>query len=198
MFHIAGITPEAPNAEVALNGKEPVSRIMLHASDMMDAWISLDSSAAEEIGLVALGNPHFSLTECARLATIVSQDEGQINENVKLVITMGREMKSQSDAAGYTAILERFGASFITDTCWCMITEPIIPTQRSALITNSGKYAHYAPGLVNRQVRFSNLAGCLSAARTGRAPSLPKFARERPAHIRTFATIQRMLKSIVK
>ena len=35
---------------------------------------------------------------------------------------------------------------------------------------NSAKYAHYAPGLVNRLVRFDSMAGCVEAARTGRQP----------------------------
>ena len=37
-----------------------------------------------------------------------------------------------------------------------------------ALITNSAKYAHYAPGLVNQLVGFDSMAGCVEAARTGR------------------------------
>jgi hypothetical protein len=44
-----------------------------------------------------------------------------------------------------------------------------------ALITNSGKYAHYAPGLINRDVRFSTMAGCVAAARSGKAPSTPSW-----------------------
>jgi len=34
-------------------------------------------------------------------------------------------------------------------------------------MTNSGKYAHYAPGLSNRTVRFGSLADCVLTARTG-------------------------------
>jgi hypothetical protein len=36
-------------------------------------------------------------------------------------------------------------------------------------MTNSGKYAHYAPGLSGREVRFGSLADCAAAARTGHA-----------------------------
>ena len=35
------------------------------------------------------------------------------------------------------------------------------------LLTNSGKYAHYGPGLVDREVRFNTTAACVEAARTG-------------------------------
>ncbi len=40
-------------------------------------------------------------------------------------------------------------------------------------MTNSGKYAHYAPGLSGRAVRFGSLEDCVSAAVTGRAPASP-------------------------
>jgi predicted aconitase len=38
------------------------------------------------------------------------------------------------------------------------------------LMTNSGKYAHYAPGLCGREVRFGSLSDCADAAETGAAP----------------------------
>jgi hypothetical protein len=45
-------------------------------------------------------------------------------------------------------------------------------------MTNSGKYAHYGPGLSGRAVRFGSLADCASAAVTGTAPkTLPPWLR---------------------
>jgi hypothetical protein len=37
------------------------------------------------------------------------------------------------------------------------------------LMTNSGKYAHYAPGLVGRNVHFASLAQCVESACIGLA-----------------------------
>ena len=90
-------------------------------------------------------------------------------------------MLEQAEAAGHALTLSEFGVEFINDTCWCMLGDvvPFPPIQSArTLITNSGKYAHYAPGLVNRsgfKVRYSGLAGCVAAARTGRAPPRPPF-----------------------
>ena len=42
-------------------------------------------------------------------------------------------------------------------------------TASQALITNSAKYAHYAPGLVDRRVRFNTMAACVEAATRARA-----------------------------
>ena len=51
-----------------------------------------------------------------------------------------------------------------------MLTEPVVPPAAVTLVTNSAKFAHYAPGLVGRQVRFASLEGCVAAALTGRVP----------------------------
>ena len=83
------------------------------------------------------------------------------------MVTCGRAVHEQATAAGHVATLERFGACLITDTCWCMLGEPVVPPGSRNLMTNSGKYAHYAPGLAGRQVHFGNLAACVEAACTG-------------------------------
>jgi hypothetical protein len=43
----------------------------------------------------------------------------------------------------------------------------VIPPTARNLMTNSGKYAHYAPGLVGRRVHFASLAECVHSAVTG-------------------------------
>lgn len=86
------------------------------------------------------------------------------------MITSSRQVVAQAEAAGHLATLQAFGARLVTDTCWCMLDEPLVPPGARTLMTNSAKYAHYAPGLVGRQVRFAGLAGCVEAAVGGRAP----------------------------
>ena len=121
----------------------------------------LDSGAPdEEIQCVALGNPHFSETECALLAELVSDGGGPKHPEVAVVATMGRQVFEHASEQGLIDVLQRFGVHFITDTCWCMLTEPVVPVHARTLITNSAKYAHYAPGLVGKRVRMANLRQC--------------------------------------
>ena len=49
-----------------------------------------------------------------------------------------------------------------------MLRSPVVPAEASTLVTNSAKYAHYAPGLVGKRVRFASLEGCVQAAVSGR------------------------------
>ncbi len=158
MFHIAGITPEA-------NGQAPGRAVSFSLSDLATTWESLDTAGDAAIELVSLGNPHFSLSEFARLAGLV---RGRMRSpGVSVVVTCGRAVQLAARDAGYIAEIERFGATIMTDTCWCMIGEPMVPPAARTLMTNSGKYAHYAPGLVGRAVRFGGLAACVEAACSG-------------------------------
>jgi predicted aconitase len=165
MFHIVGVTPEAPELDTALGGVPARRQVSVSREDLARAWRELDSAPEAAVQLVSLGNPHFSLSECARLAALCC---GRVKHaDVALVITMGRAINTQARADGHLAVLEAFGAQIITDTCWCMLGEPVVPTGSSTLMTNSGKYAHYAPGLVNRKVHFGSLANCVEAACSG-------------------------------
>ena len=61
------------------------------------------------------------------------------------MITSSRQVVAQAEAAGHLATLRAFGARLVTDTCWCMLDEPLVPPGARTLMTNSAKYAHYAP-----------------------------------------------------
>jgi len=168
MFHLVGLTPEAPDLQSVLKD-EDAEVIDLHGEDLRNVWQDLDAdSSCGVVDLVALGNPHFSLEEHGRMVELC---EGrQKHPDVTVVITSGPEVIAQSRRLGFHAQLQAFGAQLVSDTCWCMLGEvvpapqSVVPPTSRTLITNSAKYAHYAPGLVNRQVRFGSLATCIDAA----------------------------------
>ena len=87
-----------------------------------------------------------------------------------MIVTAGREILAAAEADGTLARLRAGGVEVLPDLCWCSISEPVFPTRTRAVMTNSGKYAHYGPGLSGRKVRFGSLADCVAAALTGRAP----------------------------
>lgn len=177
MVHVAGVTPEAPDVAAALSGGGgSAATCEITLEDLRDTWRRLDAGRESAIDLVSLGNPHFSLEECLRLAELCRGSPK--SADVALVVTMGRSVMSASEQVGCAAELRKFGAELVTDTCWCMLGEPVVPPTASTVITNSAKFAHYGPGLLQREFRFASLAGCVSAARSGRAPmELPMWLR---------------------
>lgn len=187
LFHIAGVTPEAMDPAQVLDPQAvlPLQRIRLE--DLLVSWRELNSARDSRVDVVSLGNPHFSLSEFARLAQLCRGRRK--HPQVVLAITCGRAVLEQARAAGHIAVIEAFGATLVTDTCWCMLGEPVIPPAATTLMTNSGKYAHYAPGLVGRKVHFASLQECVDAAcsatASGRLPAWlqPATHLESPAHV---------------
>jgi len=160
LFHIAGVTPEALDPTRVIDGPLPVLKLSLE--ELRLSWQELNSARDARVDVVSLGNPHFSLSEFARLASLCQGRHR--HPDVVLAITCGRTVLEQARVAGHIAVIEAFGAVIISDTCWCMLGEPVIPPAARNLMTNSGKYAHYAPGLVGRKVHFASLAECVDAA----------------------------------
>ncbi len=165
MLHIEGVTPEAdriaPDADHAR---------ITHA-DMVAGWQTLNDGP-ETVELVAIGSPHASLLECRALADALA---GRAVA-VATILTAGRATIGQARTEGTLARLEQSGVQVLPDLCWCSISEPVFPPGTRALMTNSGKYAHYGPGLSGRAVRFGGLSACAEAAVTGHAPkALPPW-----------------------
>ncbi|KAM0408389.1 hypothetical protein ACHAPZ_001875 [Fusarium culmorum] len=164
MFHIVGVTPEATTLE-AVVASEPTT-FEVKPSDLVNSWDKLNSAPINQpLDLVSLGNPHFSLLEMRKLAELCQGRRKAAN--VAVVVTCGRSIYKLAEQAGYISKLEEFGVQVLTDTCWCMITEPVIPRIAKTIMTNSGKYAHYGPGLTGRVMYFGSLAACVEAACQG-------------------------------
>jgi hypothetical protein len=177
MFHIVGVTPEATTLEEATGGARDVPATDISIADLVRSWNELNSPQDHPVDLVSLGNPHFSFDECEKLAALC---RGRTkHEAVTIIVTCGRATQDRAREAGILSELERFGVQLITDTCWCMLVEPVIPKATRTIMTNSGKYAHYGPGLTGRRFHFGSLAACLEAACTGVADGrLPPWLKE--------------------
>lgn len=187
LFHIAGVTPEALDPANVMENDATLPLESVNVAGLLASWRELNSARDNWVDVVSLGNPHFSLSEFATLATLCT---GRVKHPyVVLAITCGRAVLEQARKAGYLTAIEAFGAVLVTDTCWCMLGEPVIPPHATTLMTNSGKYAHYAPGLVGRGVHFAALAECVeaacSAATSGQPPMWlqPTARRGSPTHV---------------
>ena len=163
MLHINGHTPGNKLSNIKQMDKFEITREHL-------ATLWKDFNTADiNVDLVAIGSPHASLSECRNFVKFFSGKS--CSPNVKTIITIGRGVLSQAKEEGILEELERTGIQVISDICWCSITEPIFPNNTSVIMTNSGKYAHYAHGLTGRKTRFGSLADCAKTAQSGLARS---------------------------
>ena len=170
MLHIDGVTPEAQGAAAVDADRATITR-----QEMAQTWARLNAGP-EAVDLVAFGSPHASLEECQAIAATFAGRRR--HDDVAVIVTLGREILAQARREGLSSRLEASGVQLIPDLCWCSISEPVFPPNARNVMTNSGKYAHYGPGLSGRTVRFGSLTDCVTAALTGCVPArVPDWLR---------------------
>jgi predicted aconitase len=168
MLHVRGHTPEG-DIPLSLD----VDRKEITSSNLSQVWLKFNTAGAQ-VDLIAIGSPHASLSECRLLAYLL--DGHRCHAGTDTIVTVGRHVLAQAEAEGTLKRLKDAGVQVIPDVCWCSITEPLFPPGAKTLMTNSGKYSHYAKGLTGRDVRFGSMADCALAARTGRgSDQLPEW-----------------------
>ena len=171
MFHMLGVTPEAEQYAGLLESDALQPKISITWQDLKDTWTAFNQDSDSKVlprtvDLVSLGNPHFSLLELKSLAQLV---HGRTKHpSTSVIVTTSRAQHSLATQAGYITQLDEFGIQVLTDTCWCFIRDPVIKKEARCIMTNSGKYAHYGPGLTGRGFCFGSLTECIESACTGR------------------------------
>ena len=162
LFHVAGRTPEAPGVAAVLSEQLRPEVIKITAADIRAARDNLSNTRAAHLNCLALGSPHFSECETRRLATLA---DGRAFR-VPVYICTGRHTINAIDEDGTRAQLEAQGVEFIVDTC--VVVTPILRELSGVLMTNSGKFAHYATPNTGYDVVFGSLEDCVCSAISGR------------------------------
>lgn len=164
LFHIAGVTPEAPDVETALGHVAPERTIKVTSQMIATAQRGLSTAAhAEAIDAVAIGSPHLSLAEFERLERLIAGRKLA----VPIHACTGRHVVSELDKTARRKALEACGVVVVADTC-VVVTPILAELPNGVLMTNSGKFAHYAPGNTGYAVLYGSLADCVESAVTGK------------------------------
>jgi predicted aconitase len=164
LFHMVGVTPEAPTLDAAFRGGAPQQTTTVTVADLRAARRELTTADGRDLDMVILGSPHFSLAEFSLLAPLVAGQRA--HERVKFLITSSRLMQQRAREEGVLDPILDFGAQITLDTC--ILASPMLPPEIKTLMTNSAKYAYYAPSLLNTRVTFGSLADCVRSAIEGR------------------------------
>jgi predicted aconitase len=159
MFHAVGITPEAPSLEEALGGNHADREIVVTVERLRAARDELTTVEGGPIAAVSVGTPHLSMAEIEALAALVQRHPPV----VPFYANTGRDMVAGSDAI---AALTDVGVTVVTDTC-TYIT-PILHDIEGPVMTNSAKWAWYAPANLGFDVAFGSLEECVRSASLGR------------------------------
>jgi predicted aconitase len=163
MFHAVGLTPEADTLHDALQGSRPEETIELGPDDLRSVIRALSSVPdGAALTAVSLGTPHFSLDECARLVTLLRTGPPA---KVDVYVSTSRDILHELTARGWVELIEAAGLTLVVDTCTYVTA--VMRDLTGVVMTNSGKWAYYAPGNIGVEVAFGSLADCIASARAG-------------------------------
>lgn len=155
MFHAVGVTPEAAALNDATGGVE-LPEIALTSEAINGERAKLTSSHGEPPQAVSLGAPHYSPDQLTRLS------ESLGNRRTVMPLFVNTNRAALQAVPGAVQKLIEAGVTLVTDTC-TYIT-PIIDPSIRVVMTDSAKWAYYAPGNLGIGVVFGSAEECVATA----------------------------------
>jgi predicted aconitase len=161
LFHMEGVTPEAKAGLARHDGLDEI-RVTDEMARAAQARLST-AARPDRIDAVAIGSPHLSLAEFDALERLLAGRRLA----VPIHACTGRHVLPELERRGSRKALETAGVVIVADTC--VVVTPILePLEGGVLMTNSGKFAHYAPANTGYAVLYASLADCVESAVAGR------------------------------
>ena len=165
MFHAVGLTPEAPTLEAAVASDREPDRVRVDVATIRSALASLATVPDGPIDAVALGTPHFSVGEFGRLRDLLA--EGSAPLRVELTVNTSRGVVAEITALGWLDAFAAAGVVVVNDTC-TYLSPTIMRDPTGITMTNSAKWAYYAPANLGARVVYGTMRDCVASARAGR------------------------------
>ncbi len=167
MFHMVGVTPEAPSLEAALGGNRPVDEIVVDdaAIEGVYAGYGLGDRSSN---LVVFSGPQLSLFELQSLAERFGGRK--VHPGTQVFATTSNGVKSAARALGYLPALESAGVTVLEGVCFYILQN--LSPMRAAngwtnLISNSAKIVNII-GAHRFNTILRRTQDCVEIACTGR------------------------------
>ncbi len=160
MFHVVGVTPEAATLEEATQGRPDLPVEDVTAADLRQALGELSTVPADgPLGAISLGTPHMSADRMTQVAAYFAGRRAR----VPALVSTSRSAVARNPRAA--ADLVACGVRVVTDTCTYVsrVMEPSGP-----VMTDSAKWAYYAPGNQGYDVVLASWRDCVDSAVAGR------------------------------
>lgn len=172
LFHVVGVTPEAGTLEKATLGGD-FDEVPVTGEMLTRARDQLTTRTEGELTSVSIGTPHLSVEGFALLAGLLA--EMTPAPGVDFYVNTGRDVLAEAERRGLVEPLERAGVQVVTDTC--TYVTPILKRSDGVVMTDSGKWAWYAPGNLGVEVAFGSMRECVMSAAAGRVVRDPELWR---------------------
>jgi predicted aconitase len=165
MYHMPGITPEAPTLEAALADRRPVQTILYGPAERRRIYDQLNTAGGStHVDYVMLGCPHASAEQLSEAARLLAGK--RLHSGVSLWMFTSRAVRSIAELDGSVKIIEDAGGLVMTDTCSAI--GRTVPEGTRVVALDSAKQAHYLPAMMGVEAWFGSTEDCIRAALTGR------------------------------
>ena len=161
MFHAIGVTPEAATLAAATGGLQ-AAEIFVSTGQLRAARDELTTTDGDALGGVSVGTPHASLAEVERLARLVQDHRFAI----PFYVNTSRAVLAKAERRGWVTTLMAAGIEIVTDTCTYLT--PVMRALEGPVMTDSAKWAWYAPANLGVDVVIGGIEECVASAAAGR------------------------------
>jgi predicted aconitase len=139
MFHMVGVTPEAPSLEAAFGGNEATDEMVITDADLERVYAGYDLNDGSAT-LVVFSGPQLSLFEIKDLSERFAGRT--VRRGTQVFVTTPSSVKSCARRLGYLAVLEAAGVVVLEGVCFYILQN--LSAMRVAngwtnLISNSAK-----------------------------------------------------------
>ncbi len=165
LFHMVGVTPEAPELAAVFDRPPPEPRVIGRAE--IEALYADYWPQDDKLDVVVFAAPQLSLLELQRLAALL--DGRTIHPDTTLIAATSPELKAAADRLGLTATIEASGAILLQGVCFYQMHAREIGEANGwkRLMSNSAKLVNIIGGY-GYEPLLATMEQCVESAVAGR------------------------------
>lgn len=166
LFHMVGVTPEAPARRTAFGGRVGPKAKPITAADLR-AFYGSYGAKGDKLDVVVFSAPQLSLVEMQTLAGLMARR--RVHPETTLLAATSPEIKAASDRMGFTETIEQAGGIVIAGVCFYQMHAREIGEANGwrRLMSNSAKLVNIIGGYGYDPV-LATMEHCVESAVAGR------------------------------
>ena len=166
MFHMPGVTPEAPTLEAAFAGRPVPAATDIGEAEFQEFYTAY-AAKGDKADVVVFGAPQLSLIEMESLAGLL--DGRRVHAATTLIVTTSPEIKFAADRMGLTRRIEGAGGVVAAGICFYQsyAREMAEANGWQRLVTNSAKLVNIIAGYGYKPT-LATTEACVESAVAGR------------------------------
>jgi predicted aconitase len=166
LFHMPGITPEAPTLADAFHGRSPPPATAIGKADF-DTFFAGYAADGDKVDVVVFAAPQLSLMEMQHVAGLLAGK--RIHAGTALIVATSPEIKFACDRMGLTQTIEEAGGIVASGVCFYQsyAREMAEANGWQRLLTNSAKLVNIIAGYGYKPT-LASMERCIDSAVAGR------------------------------